>query len=157
MAHNTGARSPRELATRIADTRVALSKKGADVWVATASAAGTAHLIPVSLAWVEERVVIAIRRSSITARNLEFSRSARLGVGPTRDVVIIDAILDGVIPVGDDAGLHTAFLAQADWNPRESRGYCYMVLRPQQIQAWREVEEIADRTLMRDGAWLDAA
>jgi hypothetical protein len=29
------------------------------------------------------------------------------------------------------------------------------VLRPERIQAWREADEIAGRTLMRDGAWLD--
>jgi len=28
------------------------------------------------------------------------------------------------------------------------------VLRPEQIQAWREENELAGRTLMRGGAWL---
>jgi len=28
------------------------------------------------------------------------------------------------------------------------------VLRPLRVQAWREANEIAGRTLMRDGAWL---
>jgi hypothetical protein len=28
------------------------------------------------------------------------------------------------------------------------------VLRPVRVQAWREVNEIPERTLMRDGTWL---
>ena len=44
--------------------------------------------------------------------------------------------------------------AQADWDPRGSAGYVYLVLRPDRVQAWREADEIAGRTLMRDGAWL---
>jgi hypothetical protein len=30
----------------------------------------------------------------------------------------------------------------------------FLVLRPVRIQAWRESDEIAGRTLMRDGAWV---
>ena len=52
----TGARDP---GTRKADTLALLATPAIDVWVATASAAGAPHLVPVSLAWVEERVVVA--------------------------------------------------------------------------------------------------
>jgi hypothetical protein len=30
----------------------------------------------------------------------------------------------------------------------------FLVLRPQRVQAWREVDELPGRTLMRDGAWI---
>jgi hypothetical protein len=30
----------------------------------------------------------------------------------------------------------------------------HLVLRPERVQAWRESDEIAGRTIMRDGAWL---
>jgi len=30
----------------------------------------------------------------------------------------------------------------------------FLVLRPLRIQAWREVNELPGRTLMRAGAWL---
>lgn len=30
----------------------------------------------------------------------------------------------------------------------------FLVLRPVRVQAWREADEIAGRTLMRDGRWL---
>lgn len=145
---------PRDLPTRKADTLAMLARPEIDVWVATASASGTPHLVPLSLAWVDERVVVAVETSSLTARNLTASGTARLAVGPTRDVVMIDAELDRVVDVPDDAALGEAYAAQADWDPRTSEGYAFVVLRPVRVQAWREANEIAGRTLMRDGAWL---
>ena len=131
-----------------------LATPGIDVWVATASAAGSPYLVPVSLAWVDGRAVIAVARSSLTATNLTTSREARLAVGPTRDVVMIDAALEEVVDVAADAALGSAYVAQADWDPRDDTGYVFLVLRPMRVQAWREANEIPGRTLMRDGAWL---
>ena len=144
----------RDRETRKADTLAMLATPAIDVWVATSSAAGEPHLVPVSLAWVDERVVIAVERSSLTARNLTASGRARLAVGPTRDVVMIDAVLEKVIDVAADEALAATYVAQADWDPRRSTGYVFLVLRPVRIQAWREANEIAGRTLMRDGTWL---
>jgi hypothetical protein len=145
---------PRDPATRKADTLAMLETAPIDVWVATAAADGAPYLVPVSLAWIEERVVIAVPRASVTARNLTASGTARLGVGPTRDVVMIDSVLDRTVDVGADDSLGEAYAAQADWDPRESRDYVFLVLRPVRLQAWREANEIAGRTLMRDGSWL---
>lgn len=131
-----------------------LATPAIDVWVATASAAGKAHLVPLSLAWVDERAMIAVAETSLTARNLTTSGRARLAVGPTRDVVMIDAVLDRAADVGDDEAMGDAYAAQADWDPRRDSGYVFLVLRPVRIQAWREADEIEGRTLMRDGAWL---
>ncbi len=144
----------RDRETRKADTLAMLATPAIDVWVATASAAGTPHLVPVSLAWVDERVVIAVEATSVTARNLDASGQARLAVGPTRDVVMIDAVLEKAVDVAADAALGEAYVGQADWDPRRSTGYVFLVLRPVRVQAWREANEIAGRTLMRDGAWL---
>jgi hypothetical protein len=145
---------PRDRATRKADTLAMLATPVIDVWVATASSEAAPYLVPVSLAWVDERVVIALDGSSLTARNLTASGAARLAVGPTRDVVMIDAVLERTVDVDADAALGAAYVAQADWDPRRSPGYVFLVLRPVRVQAWREVNEIAERTLMRDGRWL---
>jgi hypothetical protein len=144
---------PRDRQTRKADTLAMLATPAVDVGVATASGAGVPHLVPVSLAWVDDRVVIAVEASSVTARNVTASGAARLAVGPTRDVVMIDAVLDRAVEVADDE-LGAAYVAQADWDPRRSRGYLFLVLRPLRVQAWRESNEIPGRTLMRDGEWL---
>jgi hypothetical protein len=144
----------RERGTRKADTIAMLATPAIDVWVATASAAGAPHLVPVSLAWIDERVVIAVAGSSVTARNLTASGEARLAVGPTRDVTMIDAVLERAVDVAADEALGAAYVAQADWDPRRDTGYVFLVLRPVRVQAWREANEIAGRTLMRDGTWL---
>ena len=144
----------RDRATRKADALAMLATPAIDTWVATASAAGAPHLVPVSLAWVEEQVVIAVEESSVTARNLTASGTARLAVGPTRDVVMVDAVLEGSFDIAADDALGAAYAAQADWDPRGAAGYVFLVLRPVRVQAWREANEIPGRTLMRDGTWL---
>lgn len=145
---------PRDAATRKVDALALLTAPATDVWVASATAAGEAHLVPLSLAWVGERAVVAIEATSVTALNVRGSGRARLAVGPTRDVVMIDAVLDRVVDVADDPVLGEAYAAQADWDPRGSTGYVFVVLRPERLQAWREADEIAGRTLMRHGTWI---
>jgi hypothetical protein len=131
-----------------------LSTPEIDVWVSSAAADGMPHLVPLSLGWVDERVVIAVKPDSVTARNVTSSGRARLGVGPTRNVVMIDAVLERSVPIEQDDELAAAYAAQADWDPRQDSGYVFLVLRPVRLQAWREANEIAGRTLMRDGDWL---
>ena len=150
----TGSEGARDRATRKADTLAMLATPAVDAWVASASQTGAPHLVPVSLAWLDERAVIAVEDRSITARNLSANGTARLAVGATRDVVMMDAVVENAVEVGGDARLGSAYAAQADWDPRLSSGYLFFVLRPVRVQAWREVDEIAGRTLMRDGTWL---
>ncbi len=144
----------RDRETRKANTLAMLATPAIDVWVATASTAGAPHLVPVSLAWVDERVVIAVEGTSVTALNLTASGETRLAVGPTRDLVMIDAVLETAVDVAADDALGEAFAAQADWDPRRDAGYVFFVLRPVRVQAWREADEIPGRTLMRDSVWL---
>jgi hypothetical protein len=150
-----GPEAARPPAQRKVETLAKLAQQGADVWVATAGE-GEAHLVPLSLAWDGDRVILATERRSRTFANLERSGRARLALGPERDVVMIDAVLVSVI----DAGLvphlvADAYAAQADWDPRQAgNGFVYLVLAPERIQAWREANEIPGRTLMRHGKWL---
>jgi hypothetical protein len=151
--------SPRSQAQRRTDTLAKLGAPVTDVWVATASANGgeaSPYLVPLSLAWLDERVVLALESTSRTARNLGAQQVARLGVGPTRDVVLIDVVLESVVEVSQaPAALADGYAAQSDWDPRDAgEGYVYVILRPERIQAWREADELPGRTLMRDGRWL---
>ncbi len=155
----TGA-EPRSGMQRKADTLAKLHEPAIDVWVASASASeggpAHAHLVPLSLAWIDERVVIAVESDSRTARNIIEHGIARLALGPTRDVVMIDAVLDRAFDL-DEVPAATAdrYAAQSDWDPRDGRGqFVFIVLRPERIQAWREVNELAGRTLMRAGSWV---
>ena len=133
-----------------------LDARHADAWVASASSAGKAHLVPLSYAWDGERIILAIQQTSATARNITASDRARLALGGTRDVVMIDATLDAVVDLERASPqLAGAYAQQADWDPRAANGeYVFLLLRPERIQAWREADEIAGRTLMRAGDWL---
>jgi hypothetical protein len=151
---------PRTQEQRRAGTLAKLSAPAADVWVATAGAdAGgrvASYLVPLSLAWIDERVVLATEAASVTARNIISQRHARLGLGPTRDVVMIDAELEQAYGLDEvPAGLAQRYAMQADWDPRNSGDQMrFVVLRPRRIQAWREANELPGRTLMRGGEWI---
>lgn len=151
---------PRTAPQRKADTLAKLSAPAADIWVASASTtdAGAVqpYLVPLSMAWVDDRIVLALEADSRTARSLPVGTRTRLGLGPTRDVVMIDATVERAeSTAGTPAGIADAYAAQSDWDPRTAGpGFVYIVLRPTRIQAWREVNELPGRTLMRNGQWL---
>jgi hypothetical protein len=126
-----------------------------DVWVATADEHQNAHLVPLSLCWHNEEVVVATEARSRTAQNAERSGQAGLALGPSRDVVLIDAVASVVDVVAADPFIKKAFRDRTGWDPGEGGGdWVYIRLRPRTVQLWREVDEIAGRTVMRDGTWI---
>lgn len=64
-------------------------------------------------------------------------------------------LIEGSAVVADDvtAEVGDEFAVKTGFDPRKSRDYPYFRIRPNLIQAWREVNEIADRDLMTAGAW----
>ena len=111
--------------------------------------------MPLSDAWLEERVVLALEDGSVTTRNLRASGIARLGFGLTRDVVIIDGAVDRIEDVGAvRPSIVDACALQAGWDARSVPADVVVLLRPSRILAWREANELVGRTLMRDGRWL---
>jgi hypothetical protein len=56
-----------------------------------------------------------------------------------------------------DAGPRIAgsYRERTGWEPGSGGGdWVYVLLSPARIQVWRDVSEIAGRTVMRDGTWL---
>ena len=90
-------RSPEE---RKADALAKLAVIEANAWVASTSAIGAVHLVPVTHTW-------KVSRPSPPPR----PRTAS----------------------GDDV---------------------YLVLGPERVQVWREAEDLAGRTVMRNGEWV---
>lgn len=129
-----------------------------DTWVATAdSAGGTPYLVPLSYLWDGTTVLLATPAASPTGRNLRSSGTVRLGVGPTRDVVMIDGTVETLESGELPDGTGDAFAARTGFDPRElTAHYQYFRVTPRRVQAWREANEIAGRDLMRDGEWLVA-
>jgi Pyridoxamine 5'-phosphate oxidase len=92
-----------------------------DAWVATADpAGGTPYLVPLSFLWDGATLLIATPASSPTSRNLQATGRVRLGVGPTRDLVLIEGIAQP-LPVADlPAEVGDAFAAKAGFDPASS-------------------------------------
>ncbi len=145
---------PRDKAQRKADVLARLATPVADAWVATATG-DEVHLVPLTLAWFHERIVLATDTRSPTARHVVATNRARIALGETRDVVMIDAVLTDVVPAEAADEIGEAYAEQNDWDPRTAGpSYAFFVLRPDRIQAWRELPELPGRLLMRDGVWL---
>ena len=126
-----------------------------DLWVASADETGNAHLVPLSFYWDGSTITIATPRASRTARNLVRAGWARVALGPTRDVVIVEGPVEA-IPIGTDAALEEAHADAAGFDPRTlADEYVYLRITPDSIQAWREANELEGRHLMRRGTWLD--
>jgi hypothetical protein len=121
-----------------------------DLWVASADAGGDAYLIPLSYYWDGEALTVSTPRTSRTAVNLIRAGTARVALGQTRDVVLID----GDVEVGADAKVQEQHAQASGFDPRTLDDYVYLRITPRAIQAWREVNELAGRWVMRDGEWL---
>ncbi len=145
---------PRPRAQRRRDTEHRLAHD-VDLWVASASPDGAPHLVPLSFDWDGEALLLATPAGSPTGRNLAAGRIARLALGDTRDVTMIEGAvevleLDALPPEQGDR-----FAARTGFDPRaETTSYRWFRVVPRRMQAWREVDEMHGRELMRDGRWL---
>lgn len=138
---------------RIADTRTRL-ESDIDLWVASANDAGDAYLVPLSFHWDGSRLTVATPRASVTARNLIRAGRARVALGETRDVVIVEGPVEA-IGLGAEPDLEEAHATSAGFDPRElAEEYVYLRITPYEIQAWREANELPGRTIMRRGTWV---
>lgn len=145
---------PRSRAQRRVDTLERL-RTDVDLWVASADETGDAYLVPLSFVWDGTALTIATPRASRTAVDLLRAGRARVALGPTRDVVIVDGTVEEV-PTGTDPALEDAHAEATGFDPRTlSDEYVYLRITPWTIRAWREANELDGRLLMRDGRWLD--
>jgi hypothetical protein len=145
---------PRSAQQRKTDTleRLATDK---DVWVATADSGGNPYLVPLSFVWDGDALTLSTPEASPTARNLTASGFVRLGLGPTRDVVLIEGAVRSFTAGTVPDEMADAYAAAVRWDPRKERQpHAFFRVTPVRVQAWREVNEIKGRELMADGRWL---
>jgi hypothetical protein len=146
--------APRSRAQRRRDTEHRLTHD-VDVWVASASADGAPYLVPLSFDWDGEALLLATPVDSPTGRNLAATRTVRLGLGLTRDVSMIDGDVEVLEIDALPREQGDRFAARAGFDPRElDTPYRWFRILPRRIQAWREVNELSDRELMRDREWM---
>jgi hypothetical protein len=145
---------PRSAQQRKQDTldRLATDK---DAWVATAGQDEVPYLVPLTYFWDGATLTMSTPEASPTARNLTASGLVRLGLGPTRDVVLIEGAVETFTADTVPDEVADAYAAGTRWDPRkEQNRHSFFRVTPVRIQAWREVNEIKGRELMADGNWL---
>ena len=145
---------PRSRAERRNDSEHRLAHD-VDVWVASASSDGVPHLVPLSFDWDGEVLLVSTPTNSPTGRNLAATRAARLGLGLTRDVSLIEGTVEvlELDALAQERG--DRFAARTGFDPRrEATPYRWFLISPRRVQAWREVDELPARELMREGHWL---
>lgn len=129
-----------------------------DAWIATAdTAGGSPYLVPLSYLWDGRTLLVATPAASPTGRNLRETGAVRLGIGPTRDVVLVEGDVETLDPAELSREEGDAFATKTGFDPRQlSTVYHYFRITPRRVQAWREADELSGRDLMRDGVWLVA-
>ena len=89
---------PRSAQQRKVDTLNRL-EHDVDAWVATADPEnGTPYMVPLSFLWDGATLLIATPSVSPTGRNLRAIGRVRLGIGPTRDVVLVEGTARALTP-----------------------------------------------------------
>jgi len=146
--------APRTTHDRIAHATHLLNTE-ANVWVSTASLTGVPHLVPLSLAWHDNRILVATPASTPTARNVAATGKARAALDSADDVVLVTADATEEPFASADTAVLREFVNRIGWNPAtESGEWSLLVLIPQVVQAWQGPGEIDGRTIMKNGEWL---
>lgn len=145
----------RSLDQRRAD---ALQKLAANyqLWLATGSDGQGAHLIPVAYVWDPAALTLttATFERSRTVANLQARPRARVAVGDTADLIMIDATASFIAVDAIDQDCADKF-ALVSHDPRVMPGLVYLRLAPQRVQVWNGYHEFSGRTAMINGEWLD--
>jgi hypothetical protein len=125
-----------------------------DTWAATADpGSGTPYLVPLSFLWDGATVPMATPAASPAGRNLRAAGKVRPRTGPTRDLALIQGTVQAETAAAEiGAKTGDARAAKTGFDPRELDA-CFRI-RPQRLQAWREVNELAGRDLIRGGDWV---
>ena len=117
---------------------------------------GGVHLVPVTHTWNGSQHVLSTEPGSRTVANATANPWVRLALGETRDVVMVDAVLVAAIPAAEaSAAVADGYASQAGWDRgRTLASTSIWSSGPNASRCWREDEDLAGRTVMRNGAWV---
>jgi general stress protein 26 len=146
---------PRSLVERRAYARDRL-ETGFQMWLATGSDGHGAHLIPVAFVWDGSALYTATFAKSRSVANIKAHPEARVALGATADVVMIDTSASLMDVLDIDADIAERY-ARVSTDPRTypEGTFVYLRLQPRRILVWNGFHEFVGRTVMRDGRWLD--
>ncbi len=139
------------------DDALARLQTDPNAWVATATAAGAPHLVPVSLCWHHDAILLATRADRPLAQDVIASSRARVGLGDGDDVVLIDADAHSTNWADADSAHRRAFIDRTGWDPGEQPGrWVLLHLQPETVRVWRTIaENLNGSVVMKNGTWLD--
>lgn len=140
----------RDARRRVRDAHARL-EGDADLWISTAHG-GQPWLVPLSFHWTGTALLMATLRRSRTYRNLAAGGRARIALGQTRDVLMIDGRVD--LPEQVPTHEADAVTAVAGYDPRTQQDTGYLRFVPRRAQSWRNVAEFDDRIIMANGRWV---
>lgn len=148
---------PRSLAERQASARDRL-QSGFQMWLATGSDGHGTHLMPVAYVWDGSVLYTATFAASRTVANITAHSQARVALGDTADVVMIDAgaSLVDVPDIGVDIAERYAKVS-TDPRVHPAGRFVYLRLQPRRIQVWNGFHEFVGRTVMENGRWLECS
>ncbi|MEU0744331.1 pyridoxamine 5'-phosphate oxidase family protein [Streptomyces sp. NPDC006134] len=128
----------------------------ADAWVTTAD--GTSempYLAPLPFLWNGSCLLFAAPAASPDGRGLASAGGVRVGIGRSRDAVLLDGTVDVVEPTDLSEQDAELFAAKTGFDPRRLGTPCrYFRVRPQRVLVRHGTGEPDSRELMRDGRWL---
>lgn len=111
--------------------------------------------MPLSLAWIDDQIVVATPADTVTVRNVSANGLARASLDSAADVVLFDTDATVTNFAEADPTLIATYIKRVGWDPRDTPGeWSLLFLRPRRGQSWNGPSEITGRTIVRDGLWL---
>lgn len=96
------------------------------------------YLIPLSLQWNGETLLVSTPADSITGKNMATTGKARLGLGDTRDVTVIEGSVQSLEMDELSKERANRFATRTGFDPRDlTTPYRWFLITHQWIQAWR--------------------
>jgi hypothetical protein len=91
-------------------------------------------------------LLVATPSASPTSRNLQATGRVRLGIGPTRDLVLIEGTVLQALAASQIPDQVGEAFAKTGFDPRQlTSPYQHFRIEPRRLQAWREANELAGR------------
>ncbi|MBV9141179.1 MAG: pyridoxamine 5'-phosphate oxidase family protein [Pseudonocardiales bacterium] len=145
-------RIPRSTAQRRAAALDMLQNRDR-LWLSTGNSSGP-HLIPVGFLWDGKHITMATREHSVTTSNIRMNGAARVAIGEPDDLIIVDGTVS-IVSIDDiepEVANAIAGLRHSDTVLPER--VCLRLL-PTRILVWNGFHEYSNRTVMRNGRWLE--
>jgi len=114
-------------------------------------------MVPLSLAWLDDQIIVATPTNTLTVSNILSNGRARAALDSADDVVILDADVAVIDFDAAEPALIARYVERVGWDPRNIEGaWSLLLMTPRRGQAWNGPSEIHGRIIIRNGQWADS-